>query len=118
MINELSRRYLQELRAAQEQIHSSRLKEETHDGSDHEVYETLTSEYNFELGPLRVNVKKSKTVKGKTSTLSKSALSVANKNLETSSGSYSKEQLDHMRNLISPDVPQNFQIQKTIDIII
>ena len=58
MLNDLSRRYLQELRTAQKNIDSSRLKEETQDGTDHEVLETHTSEYNLELGPLKVNVKK------------------------------------------------------------
>ncbi len=103
MINELSRRYLQELRTAQENIESSRLKEETHDGTDHEVLETHTSEYNLELGPLKVNVKKSKTITGKSSVLKKATQSVDKGNVSSLKNSYTKEQLDSMRNLQTPD---------------
>ena len=99
MINELSRRYLQELRAAQQNIESSRLKEETQDGTDHEVLETHTSEYNLELGPIKLNVKKSKTVTGKTSLLKTSSQSIDKGSLESNQNAYTKEQLDQMRHL-------------------
>lgn len=117
MINELSRRYLQELRAAQSNIESSRLKDETQDGTDHEVLETHTSEYNLELGPLKVNVKKSKTVTGKTSSFNKASQSLSKDELNSENSSYTKEQLDGMRNLQPPenDLPQD---HKRIDITI
>ena len=117
MINDLSRRYLQELRTAQQNIESSRLKEETQDGTDHEVLETHTSEYNLELGPLKVNVKKTKTVTGKTSSFNKATQSIAKNELLSSGNSYTQEQLDQMRNLSSPD-SQETGIQKRINIII
>ncbi|MCM8527490.1 MAG: hypothetical protein NE327_13295 [Lentisphaeraceae bacterium] len=117
MINELSRRYLQELRAAQQQINSSSLKEETHSGTGHEVLETHTSEYNLELGPLKLNVKKSRTVTGKASILKKSTNALSKNELLTDSGSYSKEQIDAMRNLQSPESVQ-LPDYKKIDIII
>ena len=117
MINELSRRYLQELRAAQSNIESSRLKEETQDGTDHEVLETHRSEYNLELGPLKLNVKKSKTVKGKTSSYNKATQSLGNDSSNSSNSSYTKEQLDSMRLLESQENPQATN-HKRIDIII
>lgn len=116
MINDLSRRYLQELRTAQKNIDSSRLKEETQNGTDHEVLETHTSEYNLELGPLKLNVKKTKTVTGKTSVLKKATQSLDKGELSSSNNSFSKEQLEAMRNLQSPDSYKN--TVKRIDISI
>ncbi|MCM8538654.1 MAG: hypothetical protein NE328_00110 [Lentisphaeraceae bacterium] len=117
MINELSRRYLQELRAAQQQLDSSSLMEETQDGTDHEVLETHTSEYNLELGPLKVNVKKSKTVTGKTSVLKKSSNALSKNELASESTSFSQDQLDAMRKLQSPESIQ-LPAYKKIDILI
>ena len=117
MINDLSRRYLQELRTAQKNIDSSRLKEETQDGTDHEVLETHTSEYNLELGPLKMNVKKSKTVTGKTSSLKKSTQSIDKSDLTSGAQSFSTEQLDKMRTLESPG-SGNTGISRRIDISI
>lgn len=102
MINDLSRRYLQELRAAQQQIDSSNLKDEIHDDTDHEVIETHTSEYNIELGPLRVNVKKSRTVSGKASSSKKQTQSLAKNNLTSYEESLNKARLEQMRQLKSP----------------
>ena len=117
MINDLSRRYLQELRTAQKNIDSSRLKEETQDGTDHEVLETHTSEYNLELGPLKMNVKKSKTVTGKTSLLKKATQSIDKADLTSGSHSYAKEQLDKMRTLESQE-SGNTGISRRVDISI
>lgn len=117
MINELSRRYLQELRTAQSNIDSSSLKEETQDGTDHEVLETHRSEYNLELGPLKVNVKKSKTIKGKTSTFNKASQSQDTNQTNSTKDATSNEQLDSMRQLESQEKPQASN-HKRIDIII
>lgn len=103
MINDLSRRYLQELRAAQQQIDSSNLKDEIHDDADHEVIETHTSEYNIELGPLKVNVKKSRTVSGKATSSKKQTQSIAKNNLISYEESLNKARLEQMRQLKSPD---------------
>ena len=116
MINELSRRYLQELRVAQEQINSSSLREETHDASDHEVYETLTSEYNIEFGPLKVSVKKSKTVTGKLNTFKKASQSLSKEDVTHSRETFSNEQIEQMRMLRSPEQSLPCGTYKRIDI--
>jgi len=117
MLNDLSRRYLQELRTAQQNIDSSSLKEETQDGTDHEVLETHTSEYDLELGPLKLKVKKSKTVTGKSSVLKKSTQSIDKGALSANDNSYTKDQLDQMRNLQAPE-PENSTAIKRINFTI
>ena len=112
MINDLSRRYLQELRTAQQNIDSSRLKEETQDGTDHEVLETHTSEYNLELGPIKLNVKKSKTVTGKSSVLKKATQSIDKGKFNSANDSFTKEQLDSMRQLQAPDGENSTAIKR------
>ena len=64
MINELTRKYLNELQKNQQKIDDLNVNKESLDETSEEQFQVLTSEYHLEMGPIKLKVKKSKTFSG------------------------------------------------------
>ena len=101
MLGDLSRKYLDELQKTQKKVNGVDARNSSFDETSEDTYEVLTSEYHLEIGPLKLNVKKSAQRSG-TRSLSKSSSQAINKQdlLEDSHAIYNqKEQsLKYLKN--------------------
>ncbi|MCM8533792.1 MAG: hypothetical protein NE330_21695 [Lentisphaeraceae bacterium] len=78
MLGDITRKYLEELQKSQQKKDDLDVRKNSFDETSEDTYEVLTSEYNVEVGPIKINVKKSKTTGG-TKSLSRSASQALNK---------------------------------------
>ena len=78
MLGDLTRKYLDELQKTQKKVHGVDARTSSLDETSEDTYEVLTSEYHLEIGPLKLNVKKSSARSG-TKSLSKSSSQALNK---------------------------------------
>jgi len=102
MISELTKKYLDELQKSQKKIDDLKVKSNSLDETSEDQFEVLTSEYNLEIGPLKLKVKKSKTFSG-TRSLNKSASQAINKQrLDEESGHMSEAKEEILRSLELP----------------
>ncbi|MCM8534701.1 MAG: hypothetical protein NE334_02060 [Lentisphaeraceae bacterium] len=78
MLGDITRKYLEDLQKSQQKKDGLDVRKNSLDETSEDTYEVLTSEYNVEVGPIKINVKKSKTTGG-TKSLSRSASQAINK---------------------------------------
>lgn len=78
MLGDLTRKYLDELQKTQKKVKCVDARKSSFDETSEDTYEVLTSEYHLEIGPLKLNVKKSSARSG-TKSLSKSSSQAINK---------------------------------------
>ena len=119
MINELTRKYLNELQKNQQKIDDLNVNKESLDETSEEQFQVLTSEYHLEMGPIKLKVKKSKTFSG-TKSLNKASLhSVQNKNMSDVQEMSSQAEKQSIRTHESPrqNTEEGLRVNR-VDIII
>ena len=115
MFTEASKKYLRELKAAQEKVDNIRMVAESEEGETSQILESHTSELKLELGPIKMSMKKSKTV------------STNKKSLKSQTSSFEKEKLEKHAASSTDDSSQsinanqsnsNNQLQPRINIVV
>ena len=113
MFGDITRKYLDELQKSQKKVKGVDARKSSFDETSEDTYEVLTLEYQLELGPLKLNVKRTSSRSG-TKSLSKSSSQALNKHdlLEETHGN---SQSEHQSVKTSVNKPQ---FTNSVDIII